>query len=613
MVLAPLDPPPPADDPNLANLTTDQLAALVFAGDPEVYYEQARAIDAATERLQQVLDGIRHDARLIHEALDGEVLIAFDDVSHRLGASVDAVLQAAWNPGYAASLRAAGDALAASQQRFRDLRGKQAEQAAAPPAPDAPAPEVVQAQHAESALQIVRDLGTAYRDIGTRITPLPLINGAKTWQAPDQAAPEPKTVNSFTQTGVDLFQGQGDPGTHGAVGAGFGPGAFAAGGPGAGTFGGAGGGAFGRRETVTSGGVPGDTQWGFAGAPVVGRAPVETTAGTTWAPAGAGDQATTAGGDPWAAAISPAQGVVTAASVGLPPAVLGRSSGLGTGAPQPTGKRERTVIAARQEDESTEEESTRRPQDRGEALDERQVRVTSDPSTEHAVPAVVPVLPVTVSAAPPVTAAAPPVTAAPATLAATSAPVVPAPPAAPAVPAVAPPPAHSGGTPTILAIATSSGGHGMPGGTVTPAAGQFGPPPVRPLATDLTAVQPGTGLPGAPAAHTSFNGHTGPSAAPGYGPMNPMGLGGRGPGERDNERFAEIPLEADAGVWQNPVGATVLGRPPATEQKSPSPVGSPPAEQPTGGPQRSEEDAKLLEQAREQALQMLGRTSERER
>ncbi|WP_156753227.1 WXG100 family type VII secretion target [Actinokineospora pegani] len=551
------DPPPPPDDPALATMSADQLAELVFAMDPEVHYQLAQAFDDATGRLQQVLDGIRREARVVHEGLSGESLTAFDDVSHQLGSSVDTVLQTAWNPDYATTLRAAGDALATAQQRFRDLRGQQAEEAAAPPVDGAPAPEVLHAQRAESALQIVLDLGTAYRDIGARFTPLPLLPGGQGWDVPEQSTSALGQTNTLAATSGDQPRfGEGSPGGEGG---GTGSGAFFAGGFGAG---GSGPGAPDRRRAA----VP-VAALGFGDSPVVGRSVEVSPEPTVQAAYTCGP----AVGGSWAAATAPAHGVV-AGAVGLPPAVLGRAPG--SAAPAP--KRKRAADS---------DERQRAPEvDPG----ERPVKVTAEP----AIALVAPTLPVTVSA-PPVTE---PVQA-PATLAASAAPV-----------------AHAGGGSTIPAISVPAVEPvTLEHGTTLPASAQFGPPPVRPLAAAAPEVALAAPPPGGTSSQTTFNGHSGVPMTPGYGPMNPMGAGIRGPDERDNGRFAEIPMEAEAGVWQSPIGATVLGRPVAAEQKSAPSSGSHSAEQPAEGDQRSEQDKTPLDQARERALQMIGRTSERER
>ncbi|WP_424186976.1 hypothetical protein ACOBQX_03850 [Actinokineospora sp. G85] len=565
MVHAPQDPPAPPDDPAWSTMSADQLAELVFAMDPEVHYRLAQAIDEATARFQQVLDGIRREARVVQEGLSGESLVAFDDVSRQLGTSVDEVLQTAWNPDYATTLRAAGDALAAAQQRFRDLRGQQAEESAAPPVEGAPAPEVLRAQRTESALQVVLDLGTAYRDIGARFTPLPLLPGGQGWEAPQQPVVRNGSTNALAFTGGDQpHSGDGAPGGQGG---GFGSGAFFASGPGQGGFGPGG---PGQRKAVAPG-----APLGSGGSPVIGRS-VEVTPRSTVR----SDMCGPAAGDPWAAAIAPAHGVV-AGAVGLPPAVLGRVPG-GVGGPSPA-KRKRAV------DERQQVPEVDPGQER--AVVEQPVKVTADPVVEPAVPPVVPALPATVST-PPVTA---PVQV-PATLAASAAPV-----------------AHAGGGVSIPAVSVPVVEPvTLDHGTTLPASTQFGPPPVRPLAAEAPVVPLAAPPPGGTSAQTSFNGHSGMPMAPGYGPMNPMGGGVRGPDERDSGRFAEIPMEAEAGVWHSPGGATVLGRPVAAEKSAPS-SGGHPADQPAAGNQRSEEDKTLLDQARERALQMIGRTTERER
>lgn len=169
----PPTPPPVIDDPMLEVLTFDQLAQLVNEVIPDAFYQRAAAFDQAAARLQDVLDQIRHQLNHVQEVWTGGVSEDFDNLAREVAGRVTVVLQFLQNPGYGSILRTAGDVLAAHQQRFRDLQGQKAQQESAPPAAGAPPPEVTAQVNDQSAKQILRDLRTAYQDIGNAIAPLP--------------------------------------------------------------------------------------------------------------------------------------------------------------------------------------------------------------------------------------------------------------------------------------------------------------------------------------------------------------------------------------------------------------------------------------------------------
>lgn len=160
--------PPPLTDADLANLTYEQLAALINEGNPNDFYNEAIAFDEAAGRLRQLLDDFQRESRTLQDFVSGEIEAALDQVTQKHSAWIDSVLQAMTNPGYAQALRNAGDALAAGQQRLRDQQTATAQaNAAAPPPPEQGE------QTKQQALQILTDIGTAYRDVGGMFTALP--------------------------------------------------------------------------------------------------------------------------------------------------------------------------------------------------------------------------------------------------------------------------------------------------------------------------------------------------------------------------------------------------------------------------------------------------------
>jgi len=165
--------PPPIIDPALENLNVDQLAQLVNAISPDVFYQRAQAFDTAAARLQDVRDAFRRAARQLQEAWSGKIAESFEGVAQEFTGTVTNVLQPLQDPGYGTRLRQAGDALATAQHRLQDFQTQKTQQAAAPPVAGALPPDVVEKGNQLTVLQIVHDLCTAYRDIGTTIAPLP--------------------------------------------------------------------------------------------------------------------------------------------------------------------------------------------------------------------------------------------------------------------------------------------------------------------------------------------------------------------------------------------------------------------------------------------------------
>jgi WXG100 family type VII secretion target len=170
---SPPNPPPNPNDPWLEGLTFEQIAQLVNEISPDVFYQRASAFDQSGGRFQDVLDRVRHEMNLVREAWTGKASEDFDAVVREVTSKIGNVLQFLQNPGYGATLRAAGDRLAEAQQRFRDLQGQKTQQESTPPAPGAPSPEETAKVNNDSARQILLDLRTVYWDVGNALTPLP--------------------------------------------------------------------------------------------------------------------------------------------------------------------------------------------------------------------------------------------------------------------------------------------------------------------------------------------------------------------------------------------------------------------------------------------------------
>ncbi|MFD2419615.1 WXG100 family type VII secretion target [Amycolatopsis pigmentata] len=149
--------PPPVLDPALESLDFDQLVQLINEAGPDTYYDGAQAFDNATARLQEIQDELRRENRNVGEAWQGRIADSFDRVVQEVSGTVMTVTQAM--AGYGTALRRLGDALAQAQQRLRDLQTQNR-------------------RDVEAARQIMRDLGTVYQDIGSRVPPLPETVGA---------------------------------------------------------------------------------------------------------------------------------------------------------------------------------------------------------------------------------------------------------------------------------------------------------------------------------------------------------------------------------------------------------------------------------------------------
>ncbi|AGM08037.1 hypothetical protein [Amycolatopsis keratiniphila] len=151
--------PVPILDPEIEVMTFEQLAQLVNEVDPRTFYDRAQVFDTALAQLEQVQDNLERGTRELWDAWRSEGAESFADVVRNVAVAGNAAIQAMAAPGYGATLRRAGDALTLAQQRIREL----------------------QAQKRESDLlaarQVVHELGTAYQEIGSAITPFP---GAET-------------------------------------------------------------------------------------------------------------------------------------------------------------------------------------------------------------------------------------------------------------------------------------------------------------------------------------------------------------------------------------------------------------------------------------------------
>ncbi|UOZ06914.1 WXG100 family type VII secretion target [Amycolatopsis sp. WQ 127309] len=183
------EPAPAIDDPALAGLTFDQLAQLVEEVSPDVFHDRAPAFDTALSRMLDVQAGLQRESRRLGELWEGEIADAFDEVSGKLNGSIEQTLQSMESPGYGALLHRAGDALAAAQQRFRDLRAQ----------PD-------HDQDNQPALQVIRDLMTAYQELGGSMPSLPesvrALPGAAAGASVGTAGPVSTAADQSTTPGM---------------------------------------------------------------------------------------------------------------------------------------------------------------------------------------------------------------------------------------------------------------------------------------------------------------------------------------------------------------------------------------------------------------------------
>ena len=217
----PPNPPPNPNEPWLEALTFEQIAQLVNEVSPDVFYTRASAFDQAGGRLQDVLDQIRHEMNLVREAWTGTASDDFDSLVRDVTAKVGGVLQFLQSPGYGATLRNAGDQLADHQRRFRDLQGQKTAQESAPPVTGGPSPEEVAKTNGDSAKQILRDLRTAYWDVGNALPGFPYKPVAKEVNDPNTVNPGDGQNGQNNGNGQHNGNGPHDSFTNGENGPGF--------------------------------------------------------------------------------------------------------------------------------------------------------------------------------------------------------------------------------------------------------------------------------------------------------------------------------------------------------------------------------------------------------
>lgn len=512
--------PPVVSDAELANLTYEQLAALVNEGNPNDFYLEASAFDEAAGRLQQLRDDFLRESRLLQSYVSGEILVAVEEVTQRHTGRIDSVLEPMLHPGYALGLRHAGDALATGQQRLRDLQAQNTQQDPAAPPPPPEAGEQTRLQ----ALQILRDIGTAYQDIGGRFGPLPETVNNNNFNVNTVTTNNPGPNNPFFAGGryrpdttflkqsPEVTAG-GEPPPVNAGGANVFAGAPPGGAPMLG-------GAF-----VSALGRPADSPFG-----TVGEADAAQLCGVT--------EAEPAGEAAPAAVLS--AGVLSSGLV--PSGVLGRPA-VRTTIGDDREEREERTAEVQDEEVLAEELATLREEDRPETVS------AEVPQPQNLVQA------------PVSTVSAPLVESAPARGGSLT---VPAFDVRAGLELTA-----AAGEGTVdpkergMHAPTSPGGaelSAVPGGTF---------PMITPMITPMAVPMAPPAAPAAPAPGAM------PATGHGMGPMMPpmmMGGGMRGGGGQEGERFADVPVTPEAEVW-DPLRATgaVLGRPEPEPSETPEP------------------------------------------
>lgn len=185
---SPGNPQPLPTEPWLEGLTFEQIEQIVTEVSPDAFYQRASAFDQAGARMQDVLDRIRHEMNALREVWGGASSDDFDALVREVTGKAGGMLQFLRDPGYGTTLRDVGDRLADHQRRLRDLAGQKAQQESGPPAPGAPPPEVSTQANNDSAKQILRDLRTAYWDIGNALPGFPY-DGGRHWNPQGQEPP----------------------------------------------------------------------------------------------------------------------------------------------------------------------------------------------------------------------------------------------------------------------------------------------------------------------------------------------------------------------------------------------------------------------------------------
>lgn len=515
---------------------------------PELFYQQAQLFDAAAARFETALSDFRRESRQIGEYWDGLISEAFEEVSQELSGWITKTAQPI--PSVAQALRQAGDALALAQQRIRDLQAHQAQQAAAPPPATAPPPGTPtpeQLDH-DAAVQILRDLGTAYQDIGLGIAPMDDAGGKDTKSGDNGPGTGDggngdgnnvvRTDYKLTDDGLNAPYPVGT-GIFGATG--FGPGS---------------GGVFGAGRFFASGGSATEAAYTTENGPL----------GLTGQQSGTGSQHSV---------VTPTDAPRTFSAFALAPqteeavvpAVLGRTA--------TTVPAEETAVSTKSKKSTKKKAAEETEEGTFTAETERPITVSEATVENTDTPAETPL--VTVSHTPVhVTTPATVTTQATTQITAAATAGTPQTPVTPGTPQV---PGGTGHQVTVNAATAervvqtggglggaTTGGYSTP--SVTNVAHTTSPSPVRPL-TNLTAATE-AGFP----MTTGGGGAAAPGATAGAGstthPMSPMMMGGmRGQNQQENERMADVPIGPGPDVWDRGMGApSVLGRPQSRQQQS---------------------------------------------
>jgi hypothetical protein len=133
----------------------DQVSQMIKQGDPESLYHQAALFDRVHEAFQGIEDKFRKQGLEFGSSWTGGSADAYGTHAKDVTGVLDLVRQ---SPHYASLLRRSGDVLADGQRRIRDLEMQRAQEPGAPPG-----------QYDEQARQILRDVSTAYEDVGARV------------------------------------------------------------------------------------------------------------------------------------------------------------------------------------------------------------------------------------------------------------------------------------------------------------------------------------------------------------------------------------------------------------------------------------------------------------
>lgn len=150
--------------------TFEQIAFLINAADPEMYYQRAVAFDKAQQGFRTLAQDLRRVNRIEFANWDGVVADSARQRLHEITGNVTEVLSAVGTPAYGDLMRMAGDSLANSQRRINTLVAQRAEQIAAASEPAAVA--AAERHTTETAQQILTELRSTYREIAAAFSPL---------------------------------------------------------------------------------------------------------------------------------------------------------------------------------------------------------------------------------------------------------------------------------------------------------------------------------------------------------------------------------------------------------------------------------------------------------